>query len=185
MLKYILKRLGLSLIVLLGVSVIIYFLVRLMPTNYLENKFSAQIQQGTITHDQLDDFKKRYGLYMPEAYIDIEITGTEFDGTYTKDSRLSKIEDAEDGVITYNDLFAGTYECKKQDTFLELGKNGAYSIYEEKKGEKTELSKGAYSFDEKDEFVNIVLNGGGTTAAYHREAGFFNKFGAVLGGYFQ
>ena len=43
---------------------------------------------------------------MPEAYIDIEITGTEFDGTYTKDSRLSKIEDAEDGVITYNDLFA-------------------------------------------------------------------------------
>ena len=59
MLKYILKRLGLSLIVLLGVSVIIYFLVRLMPTNYLENKFSAQIQQGTITHDQLDDFKKR------------------------------------------------------------------------------------------------------------------------------
>ena len=64
MFKYVLKRLGLSVIVLLGVSIIIYFLVRLMPTDYLENKFSAQIQQGTITIEQLDDFKKRYGLYM-------------------------------------------------------------------------------------------------------------------------
>ena len=63
MFKYVLKRLGLSVIVLLGVSIIIYFLVRLMPTDYLENKFSAQIQQGTITIEQLDDFKKRYGLY--------------------------------------------------------------------------------------------------------------------------
>ena len=58
MFKYVLKRLGLSVIVLLGVSIIIYFLVRLMPTDYLENKFSAQIQQGTITIEQLDDFRK-------------------------------------------------------------------------------------------------------------------------------
>ena len=71
MFKYILKRLGLAIIVLLGVSVIIYFLVRLMPTDYLENKFSAQLQQGTITHEQLDEFKKRYGLYMPEAYLNL------------------------------------------------------------------------------------------------------------------
>ena len=55
MFKYILKRLGLSLIVLLGVSVIIYFLVRLMPTNYVDDKFANELQQGTITHDQLDD----------------------------------------------------------------------------------------------------------------------------------
>ena len=45
MFKYILKRLGLSVIVLLGVSVIIYFLVRLMPTNYLENIFRRSINQ--------------------------------------------------------------------------------------------------------------------------------------------
>ena len=77
MFKYILKRLGLALIVLLGVSVIIYLLVRLMPTNYLETKFSAQIQQGTITLDQLDEFQKRYGLYMPEAYLSTEMEGYE------------------------------------------------------------------------------------------------------------
>ena len=62
MLKYILKRLGLSVIVLFGVSLIIYFLVRLMPTDYLENKFSAQLQQGTITTEKIDEFKKNYGL---------------------------------------------------------------------------------------------------------------------------
>ena len=71
MLKYVLKRLGLSLIVLLGVSVIIYVLVRLMPTNYVDDKFSSELQQGTITHDQLDEFKKRYGLFVPEAFVDI------------------------------------------------------------------------------------------------------------------
>ena len=62
MFKYILKRLGLSIIILLGVSLIIYILVRLMPTDYLETKFSAQLQQGTMTHEQLNEFKKRYGL---------------------------------------------------------------------------------------------------------------------------
>ena len=86
MFKYVLKRLGLSVIVLLGVSIIIYFLVRLMPTDYLENKFSAQIQQGTITIEQLDDFKKRYGLYMPEAYLTLDRDGI----TYEKDAKESR-----------------------------------------------------------------------------------------------
>ena len=60
MLKYIIKRLGLSIIILVGVSMIIYFLVRLMPTDYLENSFSAQLGQGTITMEQINDLK----LYM-------------------------------------------------------------------------------------------------------------------------
>lgn len=62
MLKYIIKRLGLSIIILVGVSMIIYFLVRLMPTDYLENSFSAQLGQGTITMVQINDFKALYGL---------------------------------------------------------------------------------------------------------------------------
>jgi peptide/nickel transport system permease protein len=62
MLKYIIKRLGLSIIILVGVSMIIYFLVRLMPTDYLENSFSAQLGQGTITMEQINDFKALYGL---------------------------------------------------------------------------------------------------------------------------
>ncbi|MCM1259439.1 MAG: ABC transporter permease [Prevotella sp.] len=62
MLKYILKRLGLSILILFGVSLIIYFLVRLMPTDYLTQKFSSQLQQGTISLDDIERFKAIYGL---------------------------------------------------------------------------------------------------------------------------
>ena len=38
MLKYIAKRLGFAVLVLLGVSLIMYFLVRLMPVDYIQSK---------------------------------------------------------------------------------------------------------------------------------------------------
>ena len=62
MLKYILKRLFISIFVLLGVSIIIYTLVRMMPNDYLDIKFSSQLQQGTITQEQLQMFKEQYGI---------------------------------------------------------------------------------------------------------------------------
>ena len=62
MFKYILKRLFISIFVLLGVSIIIYTLVRMMPNDYLDIKFSSQLQQGTITVDQLNEFKAQYGI---------------------------------------------------------------------------------------------------------------------------
>ena len=62
MFKYILKRLFISIFVLLGVSIIIYVLVRMMPNDYLDIKFSSQLQQGTITAEQLAEFKKQYGI---------------------------------------------------------------------------------------------------------------------------
>ena len=62
MFKYILKRLFISIFVLLGVSVIIYTLVRMMPNDYLDIKFSSQLGQGTITLEQLQEFKNQYGI---------------------------------------------------------------------------------------------------------------------------
>ena len=62
MLKYIIKRLGISLIVLLGVSIIIYTLVRMMPNDYLDLKFASQIAQGSITQEDLMEFKNLYGI---------------------------------------------------------------------------------------------------------------------------
>ena len=62
MLKYILKRLFISIFVLLGVSIIIYTLVRMMPNDYLDLKFASQLQQGTITQEQLNEFKNQYGI---------------------------------------------------------------------------------------------------------------------------
>ncbi len=63
MLKYILKRLGLSLIILFGVSVILYALVRCMPTSYVDQLI---IQINTSGNDVTEEFKKElyraYGL---------------------------------------------------------------------------------------------------------------------------
>ena len=129
MFKYILKRLGLSVIVLLGVSVIIYFLVRLMPVDYLETKFSPQLQQGTITVEQLDDFKQRYGLYMPEAYIDLTFNEEE----YTKNAKLAAYNDVNSGFITYSDFYAGKYSSNENDNvILEINKDGIWRLLETK-----------------------------------------------------
>lgn len=62
MLKYIIKRLVISIFVLLGVSIIIYTLVRLMPNDYIDLKYSAQLQAGTIKQSDIDRFKDLYGI---------------------------------------------------------------------------------------------------------------------------
>lgn len=62
MLKYILKRLGLSIIVLIGVSIIIYVTLRLLPQDYIDNQFAAQLHAGNITQVQVDAIKALYGL---------------------------------------------------------------------------------------------------------------------------
>lgn len=62
MFKYILKRLVISVFVLLGVSVILYTLVRLMPNDYVELKYAQQLASGTITMDDINRFKDLYGI---------------------------------------------------------------------------------------------------------------------------
>ena len=62
MFKYIVKRLLITIVILLGVSLIIYTLVRLLPVDYIERKYSAQLQQGQMTQEQVDEYKEMYGL---------------------------------------------------------------------------------------------------------------------------
>lgn len=62
MFKYIIKRLLISLVVLLGVSIIIYTLVRMMPNDYIDTKFATALAQGTVTQEQIDAFKESYGI---------------------------------------------------------------------------------------------------------------------------
>ena len=193
MLKYILKRLGLSIIVLLGVSIIIYFLVRLMPNNYLDTKFSAQIQQGTITLDELDDFKKRYGLYMPEAYVSVVVpAGGEYSDTvFTKDAKISKREDAVNGILALGEYYEGSYECKDSDITLELTKDtiftnkGSWSIVKLDGEEKQILSSGSFSVDALDSITFINGFDSYETDAEYKTASVWQKFLSVLGGYFS
>ena len=63
MLKYILKRIGLAIIILLGVSLIIYFLIRLMPVDFIQSKIDAMNQGGTVVPDDVvQNMYKMYGL---------------------------------------------------------------------------------------------------------------------------
>ena len=63
MLKYILKRLALSVLILLGVSLIIYVLIRSMPVSFIENKINEMNQGGaTIPEETIENMKALYGL---------------------------------------------------------------------------------------------------------------------------
>ena len=63
MLKYIVKRLALALLILLGVSLIIYVLIRCMPVSFIEGKIAEMNQGGaTIPEETVENMKKLYGL---------------------------------------------------------------------------------------------------------------------------
>ena len=62
MLKYILKRIGLAIVILIGVSLIIYFLIRLMPVDFIQTKVNAMNQSNTVPADAVENLYKMYGL---------------------------------------------------------------------------------------------------------------------------
>ncbi|MBQ9730181.1 MAG: diguanylate cyclase, partial [Clostridia bacterium] len=63
MVKYIVKRILISLLILFGVSVILYFLIRLMPVNYIENQYYAAHGQTAVSQEALDALLKQYNLH--------------------------------------------------------------------------------------------------------------------------
>ena len=63
MIKYILKRLVQSVFILIGVSMIIYFLIRLMPVDFIQDKINAINQGGaTVSQETVDAMYQMYGL---------------------------------------------------------------------------------------------------------------------------
>ena len=63
MFKYILKRIAYSILILLGVSLIIYFLIRLMPVDFIQDKINAMNQGGaTVSEETVEAMYKMYGL---------------------------------------------------------------------------------------------------------------------------
>lgn len=63
MFKYIVKRLAYALLILLGVSLIIYFLIRLMPVDFIQDKINAINQGGaTVSEETVETMYKMYGL---------------------------------------------------------------------------------------------------------------------------
>ena len=63
MVKYIIKRLALSVLILLGVSLIIYALIRCMPVDFVTQKLSSLTTTGNeVSQEQIDNMMKLYGL---------------------------------------------------------------------------------------------------------------------------
>ena len=63
MLKYIAKRLAYAILILLGVSLIIYFLIRLMPVDFIQSKIDAMNQGGaTVPQETVQAMYEMYGL---------------------------------------------------------------------------------------------------------------------------
>ena len=63
MLKYIAKRIAYSIFILIGVSMIIYFLIRLMPVDFIQSKINAINQGGaTVSEETVKAMYEMYGL---------------------------------------------------------------------------------------------------------------------------
>ena len=63
MFKYIVKRLAVSFLILLGVSLLLYVLLRFMPTDFIEQKIIALNQTGATVNDEfVKQMYKTYGL---------------------------------------------------------------------------------------------------------------------------
>lgn len=201
MFKYIVKRIFISIIILLGVSVIIYTLVRLMPNDYIDEKYKSQLQQGSMTQQDIDDFKKLYGLYNPEAEIRIIVDGE----TFAKDVKTKEYETALEADVLYEDLVTGTYKSGNDRLEISRGDDGTLDFKIVKvtfketvtTDEKTQEQKTVQ--EKKEEVVytgkvtvsaaneKIILSVNGTTLDSKNEYGKFSgwkRFGTILQGYF-
>lgn len=216
MLKYIVKRLLMALLILFGVSIIIYSLARMMPTDFVDNQYSSALAQGTMQQEDVDRIKELYGLSMPDAFLTVQIGGEDsgYAGRkFTKNTKEATYEQVQIGDITREEWYHGSYDYK--DVRLYLNEDGSYRIYkveskgaavegnenESDSGEASEegndntvvtldevltlVESGGYALDEGG---NLVMTKDGKSFAAsvtYRTANFWDKAGAILGGYFS
>ena len=62
MVKYIVKRLLTALFILVGVSILLYAIIRLMPTNVIEANYMASHTQSEYNEEELRAILARYNL---------------------------------------------------------------------------------------------------------------------------
>lgn len=142
--KYIIKRLLLSVLILFGVSIIIYGLARLMPTDFVDNQYASAVQQGTMSQEDVDRIKELYGLTMPDSYLSFTVgEGSEYEGVkFQKNTK----KDTHDEVVQiqqsggephdmYLNWYIGSYDASDSRR-LYINKDGTYQI-------GTVVSKGA------------------------------------------
>ena len=138
-LKYIVKRLVLAVVILLGVSVIIYGMSRMMPTDFVDQQYESALSQGTMTQKDVDHIKELYGLNMPDAFITITVgEGSKYAGTkFTTNTKQDIYEDSVlFGSMDYFEWYTGTTSTSTNATTaydngnlrLTLGQDGYCKI---------------------------------------------------------
>lgn len=83
--KYIRTRLLLAVIILLGVSLLIYALSMLMPADYIDNQTAAALSNGSMTRDDVNRLKELYGLADKSFFGIIKGYGKWLAGVFTGD----------------------------------------------------------------------------------------------------
>ncbi len=72
MFKYIMKRIGVSILILFGVSIILYVLLRCMPTDFVEQKVLALNTTGVdVSEEFIEQLYKTYGLSKERSFSTI------------------------------------------------------------------------------------------------------------------
>lgn len=134
--KYIVKRLLLALLILFGVSIIIYGIARTMPTDYIDGQYASAVQQGTMRQEDVDRIKELYGLSMPDAYLSFTVEeGSEFAGVkFTKNAKSDTYDQimqiqtsGGDPTEMYTKWYAGSYDAK-DSLRLYFNDDGTYQI---------------------------------------------------------
>ena len=123
-LKYIVKRILIAIFILFGVSIIIYALSRMMPVDYVDQQYDSAVNQGTMSQEDVDRIKEIYGLYMPEAFLDMTIDGNSVgDGkTFTKNAKKDTYERVTDGVVSLATWYSGSYDSGEYRLYLDTKK---------------------------------------------------------------
>lgn len=189
MLKYIVKRILLSILILLGVSLIIYVLVRLMPADFLETKYAEQLKQKTITQEQIDQMKKDAGVYMPDAYLTIVLgEGSEYNGArFTKDAKSGEYDRVQNGNMKASELYFGNYYTEDKSARLEIKENLEVTVYAvNESGVAVTKESGTCKVNEETYKMSLTLDG--KTVANdieYRKATGGEKAGAVFIYYFK
>ena len=130
MLKYIAKRLAYAVLVLLGVSLIMYFLVRLMPVDFIQSKIDAMNQGGaTVELTTQIAMYDTYGLEYPDTLIEQQIAELKKDGA--PQSEIEKWEKELGGANGWGKmkkLFKGYFTWLGNLARLDLGVSFKYGI---------------------------------------------------------
>lgn len=176
--KYIVKRILLSILILFGVSVIIYALARMMPTSFIDDQYASALAQGTMTKADVERIKEIYGLSMPDAYLSVT-PGEESEFNGVKFTRKTTEEDkynvdvyrvlGENGEMSeevkqnlkeaYTSWYTDSYDAK-DNLRLYLNADGKYEIYSvQMKGgvvDETESSDGEAEADGEDSDDKLI-----------------------------